>query len=236
MMGGLSYMTGPRGRPLRAGTSVNDIMGGMFGAIGVLAALRERDRTGAGQEVQSALYENCVFLSAQHMQQYLMTGEAPPPMPERVSAWSVYDVFTLADGQLFIGAVSDKQFATLCHLLGQRELLAEPAFATNASRVAARPQLLARLGDILRHHEVAELSAKLEAAGLPYAPIVSPEQLVDDPHLKESGGLVPMGAEDGSTTQAVLLPLLLGGRRPGVRSPLPRPGEHNHEILGGLKR
>ena len=117
MMGGLAYMTGPAGRPLRAGTSVNDIMGGMFGAIGVLAALRERDTTGRGQEVQSALFENCVFLSAQHMQQFSMTHEAPPPMPSRVSAWSVYDVFTLADGeQLFIGAVSDKQFVTLCEV------------------------------------------------------------------------------------------------------------------------
>ena len=118
MMGGLSYMTGPVGRPLRAGTSVNDIMGGMFGAIGVLAALRERERTGRGQEVQSALFENCVFLCAQHMQQYAMTHEPPPPMPARVSAWSVYDVFTLADGeQLFIGAVSDRQFVTLCDVL-----------------------------------------------------------------------------------------------------------------------
>ena len=236
MMGGLSYMTGPRGRPLRAGTSVNDIMGGMFGAIGILAALRERESTGRGQEVQSALYENCVFLSAQHMQQFLMTGEAPPPMPERVSAWSVYDVFTLADGQLFIGAVSDRQFATLCNLLERPELLSEPAFANNASRVAARPQLLARLGDILESHKVAELSAKLEAAGLPYAPIVSPEQLVDDPHLRKSGGLVPMGTEDGGMTQTVLLPLLLGGRRPGVRSPLPKAGEHDREILGRNER
>ena len=100
MMGGLSYMTGPPGRPLRAGTSVNDIMGGMFGAIGVLAALQERHRTGRGQEIQSALFENCVFLSAQHMQQFAMTGEPPPPMPARVSAWSVYDVFQLADGEL----------------------------------------------------------------------------------------------------------------------------------------
>jgi len=110
MMGGLSYMTGPKGRPLRAGTSVNDIMGGMFGAIGILAALREREGTGRGQEVQSALFENCVFLCAQHMQQFSMTGESPPPMPARASAWSVYVVFTLADGQqLFIGAVSDNQ-------------------------------------------------------------------------------------------------------------------------------
>ena len=122
-------------------------MGGMFGAIGVLAALRERERTGRGQEIQSALFENCVFLSAQHMQQYSMTGEAPPPMPSRVSAWSVYDVFALADGeQLFIGAVSDKQFRTLCDVLERPDLAADPAFATNAQRVAVRPELLAEAG------------------------------------------------------------------------------------------
>jgi len=236
MMGGLAYMTGPVGRPLRAGTSVNDIMGGMFGAIGVLAALRERDTTGCGQEVQSALFENCVFLSAQHMQQYAMTQEPPPPMPARVSAWSVYDVFTLAeDEQLFIGAVSDKQFVTLCEVLRCPELAAEPQFANNALRVAVRPALLARLGEILKHHRVDQLAPKLEAAGIPYAPIVRPDQLLDDPHLKASGGLVPMQAEDGSMTDVVLLPILMGGRRPGVRQALARVGEHTQEILARLK-
>jgi crotonobetainyl-CoA:carnitine CoA-transferase CaiB-like acyl-CoA transferase len=235
MMGGLSYMTGPVGRPLRAGTSVNDIMGGMFGSIGVLAALRERDTTGKGQEVQSALFENCVFLSGQHMQQFSMTGEPPPPMPSRVSAWSVYDVFTLADGeQLFIGAVSDKQFETLCGVIERPDLLDVPAFATNAKRVAVRPDLLARLGEILKAHRIDELSTKLEAAGLPYAPIVRPEQLIDDPHLKASGGLVRMQTDDGGSTDVVLLPLLMGGRRPGVRSALPRVGEHTDEILARL--
>ncbi len=235
MMGGLSYMTGPAGRPLRAGTSVNDIMGGMFGAIGVLAALRERDLTGQGQEVQSALFENCVFLSSQHMQQFAMTGEPPPPMPSRVSAWSVYDVFTLADGeQLFIGAVSDKQFVTLCRVLESPELSADPALANNALRVAVRPALLQRLGDILKHHRVEELSPRLEAAGIPYAPIVRPDQLLDDAHLKQSGGLVPMECDDGSMTEVVLLPLTLGGRRPGVRQPLARVGEHTDEVLGRL--
>ena len=236
MMGGLAYMTGPVGRPLRAGTSVNDIMGGMFGAIGVLAALRERDTTGRGQEVQSALFENCVFLSAQHMQQYSMTHEAPPPMPSRVSAWSVYDVFTLADGeQLFIGAVSDRQFVTLCEVLQCPELAAEPQFASNALRVAARPQLLERLGAILKDHHADALALQLEAAGLPYAPIVRPDQLLDDPHLKASGGLVPMETEDGGTTDVVLLPLLMGGRRPGVRQALAKVGEHTQEILARLK-
>jgi len=235
MMGGLSYMTGPVGRPLRAGTSVNDIMGGMFGAIGVLAALRERDVTGRGQEVQSALFENCVFLCAQHMQQYAMTHEAPPPMPARVSAWSVYDVFTLADDeQLFIGAVSDKQFITLCDVLGRPDLAAEPRFASNALRVAVRPALLDVLGDILKGHRIDELTPKLEAAGIPYAPIVRPEQLLDDPHLKASGGLVPMETDDGTMTDVVLLPLTMGGRRPGVRQALARVGEHTHEILSRL--
>ncbi|MBJ2140600.1 CoA transferase [Delftia acidovorans] len=235
MMGGLSYMTGPVGRPLRAGTSVNDIMGGMFGAIGVLAALRERERTGRGQEVQSALFENCVFLSSQHMQQYLMTGEAPPPMPSRVSAWSVYDVFTLAGGeQLFIGAVSDKQFATLCRVLDRADLLQRPEYADNAARVAVRPQLLAELGAILASHESARLAPQLEAAGIPYAPITRPEQLVDDPHLRQSGGLASMQTEDGGQTDVVLLPLLMNGHRPGVRMPLAGIGEHTEEILGAL--
>jgi crotonobetainyl-CoA:carnitine CoA-transferase CaiB-like acyl-CoA transferase len=235
MMGGLSYMTGPEGRPLRAGTSVNDIMGGMFGAIGVLAALRERERTGRGQEVQSALFENCVFLSSQHMQQYLMTGEAPPPMPSRVSAWSVYDVFTLANGeQLFIGAVSDRQYQTLCRVIERPDLASDPALATNAQRVAVRPALLQKLGETLQHHRADELSAKLAAAGLPYAPIVRPDQLVNDPHLKASGGLVPMQTDDGGSTDVVLLPLLMGGERLGVRSPLPKVGEHTDQILAQL--
>jgi crotonobetainyl-CoA:carnitine CoA-transferase CaiB-like acyl-CoA transferase len=235
MMGGLAYMTGRPGDPLRAGASVNDIMGGMFGAIGVLAALRERERTGRGQEVQSALFENCVFLSSQHMQQYLMTGEAPPPMPSRVSAWSVYDVFTLAGGeQLFIGAVSDKQFATLCRVLQRTDLLQRPEYADNAARVAVRPQLLAELGTILADQDAVGLAAQLEAAGIPYAPITRPEQLVDDPHLRQSGGLVPMQTEDGGQTDVVLLPLLMNGHRPGVRMPLAGIGEHTEEILGAL--
>ena len=235
MMGGLSYMTGPVGRPLRAGTSVNDIMGGMFGAIGVLAALRERERTGRGQEVQSALFENCVFLSSQHMQQYLMTGEPPPPMPSRVSAWSVYDVFTLAGGeQLFIGAVSDKQFATLCRVLERSDLLQRPEYVDNAARVAVRPQLLAELGAILADHRSEQLAPQLEAAGIPYAPIARPEQLIADPHLRQSGGLVPMQTDDGGQTDVVLLPLMMNGSRPGVRMPLAKVGEHTEEILSAL--
>jgi crotonobetainyl-CoA:carnitine CoA-transferase CaiB-like acyl-CoA transferase len=234
-MAGLTYMTGPKGRPLRAGTSVNDIMGGMFGAIGVLAALRERERTGRGQEIQSALFENCCLLAAQHMQQFQMTGEPAPPMPSRVSAWSVYDVFTMAnDEQLFIGAVSDKQFQTLCRVIDRMDLAEDPALATNAQRVALRPELLKWLGDTLMHHSMTALMPRLESAGIPYAPIVRPDQLVGDPHLIESGGLVDMPTDDGGSTKVVLLPLLMGGRRPGVRHALPKIGEHTEEVLARL--
>jgi formyl-CoA transferase len=130
--------------------------------------------------------------------------------------------------------VSDKQFFVLCQVLGRPDLAQDPQLQTNAQRVAARPALLQRLSEILEHHDIDELSAKLEAAGLPYAPIVRPEQLLQDPHLKASGGLVPMQTDDGGTTDVVLLPLLMGGRRPGVRQPLARVGEHTEEVLGQL--
>lgn len=235
-MAGLTYMTGPVGRPLRAGSSVNDIMGGMFGAIGVLAALRERERTGLGQEIQSALFESCCLLASQHMQQHLMTGEVPPPFPSRVSAWSVYDTFNVANGQqLFIGAVSDKQFQVLCNVLEREDLLNDPALATNTQRVAVRPELLKRLQATLQHMELESLCTKLQAAGLPYAKVVRPDELVHDEHLIASGGLVPMQTDDGDTTQVVLLPLLMNGRRPGVRHPLPKVGEQTEEILSALQ-
>ncbi len=235
-MGGLTYMTGPKGQPLRAGTSVNDIMGGMFGAIGVLAALRERDTTGHGQEIQSALYENCVMLAAQHMQQHQMTGEIPPPFPSRVSAWSVYNTFEVANGdQLFVGAVSDKQFLNLCDVINRPDLANNPQYSTNAQRVAVQPQLLAELAISLRKYEINDLCDQLEAAGLPYAKVVRPDQLVHDEHLIQSGGLVPMQTETGET-QVVLLPLLMGDRRPGVRMPLPAAGQHTDEILRKVRR
>lgn len=234
MMGGLAYMTGPEGRPLRAGASVNDIMGGMFGAIGVLAAILQRKLTNKGQEIQSALFENCIFLSASHMQHAAMSGEVPPPMPSRMSPWTVYDVFTVANGeQLFIGAVSDKQWKILCDVLERYDLLENPALQTNEQRLEVRPTLLKELGETLQQHHIDELCEKLDSAGLPYAPIARPDELLHDEHLKISGGLVPMQTEEGST-DVVLLPLMMGGLRPQVRQPLARLGEHTEEILDRL--
>jgi crotonobetainyl-CoA:carnitine CoA-transferase CaiB-like acyl-CoA transferase len=232
MMGGLAYMTGRPGDPLRAGTSVNDIMGGMFGAIGVMAALRARELTGRGQEVQSALFENNVFLVAQHMMQFAVTGQAAAPMPARISAWAVYDVFTVKDGaQIFLAVVSDTQWAAFCDAYGYTDLKADARLATNNDRVRAREWLMPLLRERLAGHSAAELSATFEKHGLPFAPITRPEALFDDPHLQGTGGLAPLTLPDGRTTQVPLLPLMMQGQRLPVRLDPPRLGEHTESLL-----
>ena len=238
MMGGLAYMTGRPGDPLRAGTSVNDIMGGMFGAIGVMAALIERGITGLGQEVQSALFENNVFLVGQHMLQYAITGAAAAPMPERISAWAVYDVFTVRDGQIFLAAVSDAQWAVFCDAFGFDDLKAAVHLVTNNDRVIARPELLPELRARLEAYTVAELAAIFEREGLPFAPIVKPEELYDDPHLRATGGLVdvmlPDGGARGATAAVPLFPFTMDGERLGVRTDPPTRGAHTGELLADL--
>ena len=239
MMGGLAYMTGRPGDPLRAGTSVNDIMGGLFGAIGALGALIQRGITGKGMEVQSALYENNVFLMGQHMLQYAMTGRHPAPMPARESPWAVYDVFTVKDGeQIFLAAVSDAQFATFCDVLGFDDLKADPALATNNDRVRARPALLATLRERLAQRRAAELAEIFERAGLPFAPIRRPEDLFEDPHLNATGGLaelvLPDGEKAGEKVRTTLFPITMQGARLPVRLDPPRFGAHTLELLRGL--
>lgn len=239
MMGGLAYMTGRPGDPLRAGTSVNDIMGGLFGAIGALGALIQRGITGKGQEVQSALFENNVFLMGQHMLQYAVTGRHAQPMPARDNPWAVYDVFTVKDGeQIFLAAVSDAQWATFCDVLGLDDLKADPALKTNNDRVRVRPQLLQTLRERLAHRPAAELGALFEQAGLPFAPIRRPEDLYDDPHLLSTGGLadvvLPDGDKAGQTVKTTLFPITMDGQRLPVRLQPPRFGAHTDELLQGL--
>jgi crotonobetainyl-CoA:carnitine CoA-transferase CaiB-like acyl-CoA transferase len=235
MMGGLAYMTGRPGDPLRAGTSVNDIMGGMFGAIGAMAALMQRAHTGRGQEVQSALFENNVFLVAQHMMQFAVTGQPAAPMPGRISAWGVYDVFTVKEGeQIFLAAVSDTQWKLFCEAFGFGDLYADPRLKTNNDRVQAREWMMPILRSRLADHSAAELSAVFEKNALPFAHIVKPEDLFDDPHLRGTGGLTPMTLPDGRATQVPLLPLMLGGERLGVRLQPPQLGEHGAELLAEL--
>ena len=239
MMGGLAYMTGRPGDPLRAGSSVNDIMGGLFGAIGVMAALAERERTGLGQRVQSALFENNVFLVAQHMMQYAMTGKPAAPMPTRISAWGIYDVFNVQGGeQIFLAVVSDTQWVIFCRAFGFDDWLADERLRSNNDRVRERAWLIPALRERLQHHTRAELADLFEREGLPFAPITAPHELLDDPHLLATGGLAPItlpdGERAGQTAATALLPLSMGGERLGVRCDPPRLGQDSVELLVSL--
>ena len=235
MMGGLAYMTGGRYGPLRAGASVNDVMGGMFGAIAILAALHQRGATGKGQHVQSALFENNAFLVAQHMMEGLASGKTVPPMPDRIRAWAVYDNFKTRDGEpVFVGVVTDTQWKIFCEAFGLADLLADPALKTNPQRVEARPRILPVVTGIFAKMSKQELMDRCEALGLPFAPIAKPDDLFDDPHLNASGGLTPITLPDGRKTKVPNLPIEMDGKRFGTRLDLPRVGEHTREVLASL--
>jgi len=234
MMGGLAYMTGLPDRPLRAGSSVIDIMGGTFAAVGILAALREREKTGRGTRVTSSLFESTAYLVAQHMAQYEITGEAPLPMSVKRPAWGVYDIFeTGGGGRLFIGVVTDTQWEVFCREFGETELAADPRLKSNGARVKERGWLIPRIAELTKKHSQAELAAKLERMGLPFAPIAKPWDLLDDPHLNSGGGLMPIKVGD-KTIKVPALPLALNGKRLAKRSDPPRIGEHGRELLAQL--
>jgi crotonobetainyl-CoA:carnitine CoA-transferase CaiB-like acyl-CoA transferase len=235
MMGGLAYMTGPVGQPLRAGASVNDIMGGMFGAIGVLAALRARESTGRGQEVLSSLFENNVFLVATHMMQYAMTGRPAAPMPSRISAWGIYDVFTVKnEEQIFLAVVSDTQWRIYCETFGFSDLLADARLGTNNQRVSERAWMMPDLRRRMAEFDAAHIARQFEAVGLPHAPINAPHELFEDPHLLATGGLAEMELPNGQETLTPMLPLMLDGKRLPLRTSPPALGAQTDILLTSL--
>ena len=235
MMGGLAYMTGPPGQPLRAGSSVIDIMGGMFGVIAILAALQERQKTEKGQKVTSSLYENVVYLMGQHMAQTATTGEAPPPMSVRVSAWAVYDIFEAKNKeQIFIGVVSDGQWKSFCQSFGLVDFIEDKDMDINSGRVEKRDIIIPKLQELFKTFTKKELMEKLDQTGLPFAPINKPEDLFDDPHLNESGGLLKIDIPDGGSTKLPAIPIEMNERRFDVHQQVPKVGEHSKEILEEL--
>ncbi len=235
MMGGLAYMTGPPGRPLRAGASVNDIMGGMFGVIGILAALQQRHATGLGVEIKSGLFENNVLLMATHMMQYAITGRPASPMPNRISAWAIYDVFdTAGGGQVFVGVVTDTQWAAFCDAFDLAELKTDPDCRTNVQRTGVREKFMPRLRTLMAQKTRAEIVAICERIGLPYAPIMRPEDLFDDPHVNHPGAMTEISLPDGRKTRVPALPIEFDGERPRLRREVPRAGEHIAEVAREL--
>ena len=239
MMGGLAYMTGPPGRPLRAGASVIDVTGGMFGVIGILAALFKRQSTGKGEMVQASLFETTIYLVGQHMAQFAVTGSPAAPMPARISAWAIYDVFdTKDDDKVFVGVVSDTQWKVFCEAFGLKDFAADESLAANNGRVAQRDRVKPRIEALFKTYTKAELMAKLEQTGMPFAPISKPHEMFDDAHLNAAGGLVPLTVADGDKKGAKMklpaVPIEVGGQRFGVRHDVPRQGQHTREILKEL--
>lgn len=239
MMSGLAYMTGPSGRPLRAGASVVDVQGAMFGAMGILAALTERSTTGRGQHITASLFESAVFLMGQHMAQFSVTGTAANPMPERISAWAVYDLFETGDGEsVFVGVVTDGQWKIFCDAFNLQEFASDESLDRNVDRVKQRERILPRLRKVFEKFTGAELEARLEEIGLPFAPVKRPQDLFDDPHLTESGRLQSLTLTDGPNrgrhTRLPTLPLQFGESKLTLRHDVPAAGEHTREILEGL--
>jgi crotonobetainyl-CoA:carnitine CoA-transferase CaiB-like acyl-CoA transferase len=231
-MAGLAYMTGPTGMPLRAGASVIDIMGGMFGALGILAALRERDHTGRGQLVESALFESTAFVVAQHMGLHALTGKAPPPMPERSSSWAVYHPFKTADEKtVFVGITSDNHWRGFCTEFGLEELLADPELTTNPQRAKARDKFMPLITATIGAETLASLCEKLERLKIPFGPLAKPGDLFDDPHLNQGGRMLDVVLPNGAHAKLPGLPLDMDGRKPTLRRQPPAKGEHTREVL-----
>lgn len=232
-MTGLAYMTGPPGQPLRAGSSVIDIMGGVMGDIAILAALRQRDRDGLGRKVTSALFESSAFLVGQHMAGEAATGEPAPPMPVRGSAWGIYETFATRDGErLFIGITSDPHWRAFCASFNRAELLSDPRFASNAERVRNRPALREIVAAIAREHDIAELSRIFDRAGIPFSPVNRPSDLFADPQLQAHA--LPIRMPKGNMANLPPLPIAFDDETPGLRAQPPGAGEHTDAILAAL--
>jgi crotonobetainyl-CoA:carnitine CoA-transferase CaiB-like acyl-CoA transferase len=234
-MAGLAYMTGPPGQPLRAGSSVIDIMGGMFAVIAVQAALQERERTGRGQFVKSALFETTAFLMTQHMAGQAVTGRPPPPMPARDGAWAIYELFTAADGEpIFIGLTSDNHWRRFCEHFGRNDLLGDPRLATNQDRVRERDTIRPVVADIVAGHTIAELTELFDRLDIPFSPVAKPGDLFDDPQLNAEGRMLDIAFPDGVRAKMPRLPVEIGGHDFALRRQAPAVGEHTAEVLSEL--
>lgn len=235
MMSGLAYMTGPPGQPLRAGASIIDIMGGVYGALGILVALRDREQTGKGQLVQGALFETAAFVMGHHMAYAALAGRPVPPMPARVSAWAIYRAFQTREGDfVFVGVTSDKQWQKFCQVFERPEWLTDERLTSNNDRIAQRDWLLPALEALFADLAKAEAIRKCDQAGIPFSPIARPEDLFDDPQLNSNGTLLETTLPGGVTTKLPRLPVLVGEQKWALRADPPRAGEHTHELLREL--
>jgi crotonobetainyl-CoA:carnitine CoA-transferase CaiB-like acyl-CoA transferase len=237
MMSGLAAMTGTSATPQRVGSSANDIMGGMFGVIAILAALyQKRGGAAGGADIRIGLFENCLFLVAQHMVEYEMTGNRPRSMPEREHAWPVYDIFETAGGnRIFIGVVTEGHWQSFCREFGLSEFLDDPALRTTTDRILARSKIIPRVAEVIKGCDVSDLSAKLDWLNICFSPINRPEDLFDDPHVLREGGLVNNINADGAAFRVPALPVEWNSESLGEGLKVPALGADTSAIRSELE-
>lgn len=232
MMGGLAFMTGRPGDPLRAGTSIIDITGGMFGYIGILLALYERTQTNKGKLVKASLFETTAFLMGQHMAYAAITQTPVPPMPARVSAWSIYKIFITKDEQpIFIGIISEKHWQRFCEIFGWNDWLNDERLATNNLRIENRDWFLPAIDERVKQFTKAQIVANCETASIPFAPIAKPEDLFSDEQLIKGESLLQTTLPNGTITNLPTTPLDYGGNKANLYLNPPQIGEHTTSIL-----
>lgn len=236
MMSGLAAMTGTRDKPQRVGSSANDIMGGMFGVISILAALyQKRGGNENGADIRIGLFENCLFLVAQHMVEYEMTGRKPRSMPEREHAWPIYDIFDAAGGdRIFIGVVTEGHWQSFCREFGLTEFADDPTLRTTTDRIMARDRIIPRVAEVIKRWNVADLSARLDALNICFSPINRPEDLLQDPHVLRPGGLVNNLNADGKPFRVPALPLEWNGHNIGEGLKVPVLGADTEAVRAEL--
>ena len=236
MMSGLAAMTGTVAKPQRVGSSANDIMGGMFGVIAILAALYQKRGGAKGADIRIGLFENCLFLVAQHMVEYEMTGNKPRSMPEREHAWPIYDIFETKGGErIFIGVVTEGHWQSFCREFGVTEFLDDPSLRTTTDRILARSRIIPRAAEVIKGWNAGELSATLDRLNICFSPINRPEDLFGDPHVLRPGGLVNNTDADGEAFRVPALPIEWNGAGLGEGLKVPVLGADTSAVRAELE-
>jgi crotonobetainyl-CoA:carnitine CoA-transferase CaiB-like acyl-CoA transferase len=233
--GGLMSVNGHPGQePARVGTSIVDMATGMWAALGIVAGLRQRDATGRAVEVTTALFDTALMWVSYHAMGWFATGEVPQPQGSGTAMIAPYQAFPTADGYAMIAAGSDALFARLAAALGAPELARDPRFADNPARVTHRAALVEALGARTRAHKTADLLDLLRAGGVPSAPILTVDRVMQEPQTQASGMLLSAPHPRHADYRSLGLPIEWDGRRPGLRRVPPRLGEHTADVLTWL--